>query len=119
MKATTLFYFCIAIVFSCACGRQTLKNTADLNITINSLSVEKIVLDSIDNCSYTGFSGVEGDSIFYFDEVLSYLYSISQDGHIGERQLGLGKSASELPIKSPMQVCYSNEDKSFIRFIYI
>ncbi len=100
MKATTLFPLFIAIVLFSACRETSVKKTTGSKISINSLNIEKIALDSIDNCSYIGFSGIRGDSVFYFDEVLSYLYSISLDGHIGERQLGLGKSASELPIKT-------------------
>ena len=102
MKATTLFPLFIAIVLFSACRETSVKKTTGSKISISSLTIEKIALDSIDNCSYIGFSGIRGDSVFYFDEVLSYLYSISLDGHIGERQLGLGKSASELPIKNPM-----------------
>lgn len=113
MKTANLSFLFIVIAFFSACGKGIKKNTSESNISINSLSVENIVLDSIDNCSYIGFSGVKGDSIYYFDEVLSYLYSVSADGHIGERQLGLGKSASELPIKNSMQACYSEEDETF------
>lgn len=113
MKATTLFPLFTAIVLFSACRETSVKKTTGSKISISSLTIEKIALDSIDNCSYIGFSSIRGDSVFYFDEVLSYLYSISLDGHIGERQLGLGKSASELPIKNPMQVCYSKEDDAF------
>lgn len=111
---TMKFFSCLAMTaVLLSCGNVTKNKSDKVAIVVDSLSIEKIDVDSIKNCSYTGFSGVAGDSIYYFDGILSYLYFVSEDGKVGSRQLGLGKSSSELPIKCPMQVCYNEKGKSF------
>lgn len=113
MKTKKTLVLTIATIVICACNNNTGTFSNEKMITVDSLNIETIFVDSIENCSYTGFSGVRGDSIYYLDRVLSYLYTISEDGHVGFRELGLGKSSNELPLKYSMQVSYDDEGESF------
>lgn len=103
---------CAVIAAACNSGNNK-KGTDAVAISIESIKAENVAVDSIENCSYTGFSGVSGDSLYFFDRVMSYLYTISKDGHVGSRQLGLGRSSNELPVKNPVQVCYETEGQTF------
>lgn len=109
MKKTILW--AIPAIVLCACNN--VGTVSDVDLCIDSISVEQVAVDAIDNCSYTGFSGVRGDSLYYFDRVLAYLYSVSTDGRVGSRQLGLGKSSKELPVKNAMQISYDQQNNAF------
>lgn len=104
---------CLALMLTACNSVVNNKNNDGASIEIDSLDITKVAVDPIDNCSFVGFSGVDGDSLFYFDRVSSYLYSISAEGHLGSRELGLGHSGSEIPIKNANYVCYSEESKSY------
>lgn len=70
-----------------------------VNIKVDSITFEKIPLPEI-NTSYSGFSGIFGEKIFFTDALFSYLYEFDKDGHLLGRHLGYGQSSAELPIKS-------------------
>lgn len=101
-------------LFCAACGGNKLgSSSADVAITIDSICLDTVTVDYVENCSYTGFSGVKDGTLYYFDRVMAYLYMIADDGSVESRELGLGNSAKELPLKNAMQVCYDSEGKTF------
>lgn len=114
MRIKNLFILAPAILMLAACKDSKPKSASDgVDISVDSIEIETVSVDSIDNCSYTGYSGVADGSLFYFDSVLAYLYTISESGTVEKRQLGLGKSAKELPLKNAMQICYDADGHSF------
>ncbi len=70
-----------------------------VNIKVDSITFEKISLPVI-NTSYSGFSGIFGEKIFFTDALFSNLYEFDKGGHLLGRHLGYGQSSEELPIKS-------------------
>ena len=96
----------ILLIFSCN-NPKTGVGDYCADITVHELALETVSIDSIENCSYTGFSGTCNDSLYFMDEQLSYYYTISQEGKIGSRKLGLGRSSQELPTH-PMGVSYND-----------
>ena len=101
-----------ALLLAACNGYKPGEPSADVAITIDSIWLDSATVDYIDNCSYTGFSGVKEGKLYYFDRVMAYLYTISDEGGVESRELGLGKSAKELPLKNAMQVCYDSEGKT-------
>lgn len=104
----------ISIAVACflvSCKQNKAASDGENNIQVETLKVDTVVVDTMENCSYVGYSGVYGDSLFFFDEVLDYFYAVSSDGKVGKRRLGLGHSSREIPITRPVGVSYSNQSK--------
>lgn len=110
MKNNILLVVCLVSFVMMSCGnKQSDDRDANVDILFTELSVDSVTIDSIPNCSFTGFSGTIGDSLYFFDEQLSYLYAVSLDGEIGSRKLGLGHGPNEIPIMRPQDVCFSDK----------
>ena len=105
----TNFIAVLAVALSvAACSDKTYSaGDSEKDITVGSVAVDTVAVGSIAECSYTGYSGVYNDSLYFYDEQLSYFYAISLNGEVGERRLGLGHSAKEMPIARPSKVSYS------------
>lgn len=101
------------LLFICSCNQNKQASSVNIvDIIYDSIQIDSVIIDSIENNSFCGYSGVCKDSLYYFDELLSYFYKISYDGHIGKRLLGLGNGPGELPIRSAVGVAYSSKDNS-------
>lgn len=100
-------------IISCNNKRSNDKN-AKIDIIFDKLSIDSVTIDSIPNCSFTGFSGIYEDSLYFYDEQLSYFYAISLDGSIGKRRLGLGHSSREIPISRPQDVSFSKQSGELV-----
>lgn len=125
MKKSYIYVLLVVLISATSCSnkKETKGNTND-TITLRELSLDSVTIDSIENCSYTGYSGTCNDSLYFLDEQLSYYYTISPEGRVGSRKLGLGKSSKELPIH-PMGASFSNQsgqlvtmDGSYDGYIY-
>lgn len=103
----------IAFMVSSCNYKKTDEGDYGKKITVQELTLETVTVDSIENCSYTGFSGTCHDSLYFMDEQLSYYYTISPEGKIGSRNLGLGKSSQELPTH-PMGVSYNDLSRELV-----
>jgi len=50
----------------------------------------------IDICSYNGYSGVDGDRLYFIDKFYGFLYIIAPSGTVLQRHLGLGNGPNEI-----------------------
>lgn len=71
----------------------------EVDMKVDSIIFEKIPLPEI-NTSYSGYSEIYDDKLFFADALFSYVYEFDRDGHLVGRHLGYGQSSNELPIKS-------------------
>ncbi len=104
---------CMLVASSCN-GSKNTGVEPEKDLRMESLAIDTVCVDSIELCSYTGFSGTYGNSLYFFDEQLCYLYPVSLDGKVGKRRLGMGHSAWEVPITRPSGVSYSEESGRLI-----
>ncbi len=114
MKKYSFIILCLlllCIVYSCK--TDTYSCQGEKKLQISSLTLDTINVTAPENTSYYGMSGLSGDSLFFYDKALSYLYHISVDGKTGSRKLGLGHSSKELPCKN-LDVCYDNKEQKLI-----
>ena len=107
-RHTLAVLLCFALV---GCERtEQVWPTADfldnsIHISIDTLELTKIQLDSI-YCSGIGVSGIkDGGIICYYDYYLGYLSSFSLNGTFIKRELGIGNGPHEVVIKHPLG-CY-------------
>ena len=105
----TLF---LAISFFSCSHPQNNQHVGIENIKYSTVVIDTIYI-AIENSSFSGFSGVIDNSLYFFDEFFSFYYPISIEGNIGKRSLGLGNAPYEIPIRGPLEVCFSNNN-SFI-----
>ncbi|MGN0069663.1 MAG: hypothetical protein ACI350_08060 [Prevotella sp.] len=101
----------VALSFQ-SCGKQSADPKADKRLT--ALAIDTVSVEPIEQNSYCGFSGQYNDSLFYFDAVLSYCYTILPDGRVGSRMLGLGHGPNELPITSALSVAYDRSQHQLV-----
>lgn len=97
------------LFFSCSQVSDEVTIVKDKDIRIEEIEIDSVEI-VVDNLSGAGFSGVYRDSLFFFDEYYSFLYTIDSDGHVGNRQLGMGMGPGELPIRSPLGVTSDSKD---------
>ena len=70
------------------------------NIQYEKLELETVNIPmSIETCSYSGDSGVDGDHLYFLDHFFGFLYEISPSGKIVQRHLGLGNGPDEIPFR--------------------
>ena len=74
------------------CGQSQRK------IGFNSITLEKVLLDSV-HTSFCGFSGIyQGRQLFFYDGYFVFLYLFDGDGAFEQRLLGLGRGPAEVLI---------------------
>jgi len=105
----------LCLYFTISCG--TSESQSDV-IAVKDIKYTNIDIDTVniymDNSSYSGFSGVHKDKLYFFDEFFSYYYDISIEGQVADRYIGLGKGPKEIPIRSSIEVCtYKDEFLAF------
>ena len=108
-----LFYAgCTAVLFLSLVSCEDKKNVVagEKSITIEAVQVDTIAVGQLENTSYTGFSGVCEDSLYFYDGVLGYYYKLGLDGTVGKKRLGLGHGPGEIPTRVD-GVSYSPETK--------
>lgn len=72
------------------------KPISKKDLKINHVKLDSIQLDSIDG-SYTGFSKIIRNQIFFIDERLGKVYIFDKNGSIKNQALGRGKGPNEFP----------------------
>ena len=82
-----------------SCCNHPISPIGSKNIKIDSINVEEVAMDTTENTSGVGFSGVCGDSLFFYDAIYGYFYKLSTNGKIGSRKMGLGHAKGEIPAK--------------------
>ena len=112
-QLVAVFATCACTLFCSSCASEQTINTSSKDIRYAGCKIELISFD-LPQTSFCCFSGMMGDSIYCFDNVLSNLYSISVDGTVGKRRMGYGHGAGELPIKQSISVNYNQNDNSFL-----
>ncbi len=114
MKKSNIYALLAVVILATSCSnKMKTKENSKETITVQELSLDSVTVDSIENCSYTGYSGTCKDSLYFLDEQLSYYYVISAEGKVGSRKLGLGKSSQELPIH-PMGASYAEQSGQLV-----
>lgn len=98
------------LLFSCAESKISFPGVK--NIQYESIDMERIVIDSVPNTSYVVFSGICNDSLYMFDDQLDYFYTVSVDGTLGKRELGLGHGPGEIAVPEPLCVSYNTKSNS-------
>ena len=114
-QLVAVFATCACTLFCSSCASEQTINTSSKDIRYAGCKIELISFD-LPQTSFCCFSGMMGDSIYCFDQVLSYLYNISVDGQVGSKRLGYGRGNGELPIRNPLQVCYDSYTNNFWAF---
>ena len=84
----------------------------DLNVEIVDIPVD------IETCSFSGFSGVDGDHLYFLDQFFCFLYEISPSGLIIQRHLGLGNGPDEVPFRYHSGMTVEKNDLLFIGNTY-
>lgn len=116
MKGVSCFIFVLMACLLPSCKNKTSDaRIHDRDIKYLSINnIEKVIVDTISDVSFWGFSGVCEDSLYFFDRALSYYYKISTEGKVGSRSLGLGHGPGEVPVKSLLNVSYSDKLKALV-----
>lgn len=116
MKISKRSLFVPVVFLLCvSCGRNQ-KNSG--GSAQREIRFDKILIDTIDialdNTSYVGFSGATSDAVYFLDELMSYLYTLSSDGEVTGRYLGLGRGPGELPIRSSSAACITSDNTLYV-----
>lgn len=98
----------ISIIIFASC-QNGVSQASPIDIRVSSVDVEKINVD-LSQTSMNGFSGVAGDSIYFFDSVLSYFHKFGIGGECGSKKLGYGRGHGELPARGVDGVCINDAD---------
>lgn len=103
----------MAVVLVNSCKLESSSHFGNKNIQMSSIAIDSVIVGKMENTSYYGQSGQCGDSLYFYDKALSYLYYIGIDGTVGSRRLGLGHSSQELPAKD-LDVCYNSREEQLV-----
>lgn len=108
-------FLAIALSMCCvqACKDQSSTLRGGRNVQISALCIDTIKIAPMKETSWVGQSGMVGDSLYFYDSELSFLYRISTGGEVGSRKLGLGHRSDELPAKH-LDVAFDLDGKRFV-----
>ena len=115
MKKNIICLLTLLIIgVSCTSSSSKQPKSSEKKIKFSEIFFDSIHF-TVPQTSYNIASGIINDSIYCFDKVLDYLYSVSLDGKVGTKQMGFGNGKGEIPIKSP-DLCYNKGKNSFVAF---
>ena len=92
---------CTIVLFSCENNTKSnhaISSIKNIQYTELNFEVMEIAMD-LETCSYNGYSGVDGDHLYFLDQFFCFLYEISPLGTILYRHLGLGNGPNEIPFR--------------------
>lgn len=115
-KAFLLLVLSLLLLPSCSEQSRGLKPESAKDIRYTEAVTDTITF-RVEDSSTAGLSGVQGDSLFFFDKYFAYLYSISVDGEVGSRRMGLGNGPGEIQTRSPLAVCVNSQNPEEILFL--
>lgn len=99
-------FFLIGLFVSITSCTEKSKYANMKIIAEKDIRYDKIVVDTIEvnleNTSFNGFSGVNNNELYFFDDFFCYYYSLDLDGLVKNRALGLGRARNEVPVKNPV-----------------
>lgn len=123
----TYLLFCLSLIaLSCSRNDKAVWMTCpqtDSDITIEKIDIQKTILDSV-YTSYSGYSGLFGDKLYFYDKFFAYLYQFDIDGKLAGKKLGLGRGPGEIPIKNALlcaiadngDICVSGAALDFAKY---
>ena len=111
MKNFAVLLFLLFIIsVSCKNNKvQIVDSVSNKNIKYSEVIIDTVYVE-IEDSSYSGFSGVTNNSLYFFDEYFSYYYPVSIDGRVGSRRMGAGGAPFEIPIRNALEVCFADEN---------
>lgn len=97
------------IVLFYGCKRETTcDNIGKKEIVHEFLTIDTISVNLV-NSSFSGFSGLKEDNIYFLDKYFVQLSEIDIDGKITRTSMGHGRGPNEIPIKNPSAVAFKEE----------
>ncbi len=90
-------YILFLVTFVCGCRSRT----TDYQESKRDIKYHTAVIDTVkvtmDNTSFSGFSGVNNDELYFFDEYFCWYWRVSIDGEVISKHIGQGRGPDELP----------------------
>ena len=115
MKNLITSFFCLlCVVTYTSCGNN--KNTEYPISSVKQIQFSKLDLDAvyvpmdIETCSYNGFSGVDGEHLYFWDQFFCFLYEISPSGLVLNRHIGLGNGPNEIHFRHNSGITVVNNE---------
>ena len=99
-----IVYILFIVTFVCGCrSRTTDYQESKRDIKYHTAAIDTVKV-KIDNTSFSGFSGVNNDELYFFDEYFCWYWRVSIDGEVISRHIGQGRGPDELPASYPDEV---------------
>lgn len=105
-------FILILVLYGCK-TRTIIHQTSEREVRYHSAKIDSVIV-TIDNTSFSGYSGVSKDGLYFFDVFFNWFWNISIDGEVAARHIGKGRGPDELPITRPDGVVIDNNNSLLI-----